>query len=179
MIVESTPILFQGSASQVKCFTELSPSAGLCNRIILSISEHFSKEVGVSDSNENASKPNTGVVKSADSVALGKVAAGENSAMQILIGPLDGAPGFTLRRFVMGGDGGMPLHTNEVEHEQYVLAGKARITIGDQGYDVETGDAIFIPARVPHAYRVREAPFEFLCIVPNREDSIRVVQHER
>ena len=178
LVAESNPILIQACPLPVRCFTERFLEAGLSDRIILGISEYFSKEVGVSDSNENTSKSSAGVVKSANSVALGEVAAGENSAMQVLIGPLDGAPGFTMRRFVMGDAGGMPLHTNEVEHEQYVLSGMARITIGDRSHDVGAGDAIFIPALMPHAYSVLEAPFEFLCIVPNREDSIRVVRDE-
>ena len=60
-------------------------------------------------------------------------------ATQVLLGPEDGMPNFAMRRFVMGEGGGMPLHTNTVEHEQYVLAGRARISIGDQLYDVAAG----------------------------------------
>ena len=69
----------------------------------------------------------------------------------------------------------MPRHTNEVEHEQYVLAGRARIGIGDETLEVEAGDVVYIPARQPHFYEVLEAPFEFLCMVPNGEDQIRIL----
>ena len=92
-----------------------------------------------------------------------------------LIGPEDGAPNFAMRRFIMGAGGGMPRHTNEVEHEQYVLQGRARIGIGERVVEVEAGDVVYIPARQPHFYEVLEAPFEFLCVVPNREDEIRLV----
>ena len=95
--------------------------------------------------------------------------------MQVLIGPEDGAPNFAMRRFIMGAGGGMPQHTNEVEHEQYVLQGRARIGIGERVVEVEAGDVVYIPARQPHFYEVLEAPFEFLCVVPNREDEIRLV----
>jgi quercetin dioxygenase-like cupin family protein len=95
--------------------------------------------------------------------------------MHVLLGPGDGAPHFTLRRFLMGAGGGMPLHTNRVEHEQYVLAGRARVRIGGTDHEVGQGDVVFIPAGVPHAYQVVEAPFEFLCIVPNLEDEIELV----
>ncbi len=33
---------------------------------------------------------------------------------------------------------------------------------------------LLVPADAPHSYQVVEAPFEFLCIVPNREDRIEL-----
>lgn len=95
--------------------------------------------------------------------------------MQVVLGPDDGAPHFTMRRFVMGEGGGMPLHTNAVEHEQYVVRGRARVVIGAEAHEVGAGDAVFIPAGVSHAYEVLEAPFEFLCVVPNLPDRVQVV----
>jgi quercetin dioxygenase-like cupin family protein len=124
-----------------------------------------------------ASGERAGRVKSAEAVARQTVAAGTATEMQVLIGPDDGAPNFAMRRFIMGEGGGMPLHTNEVEHEQYVLAGRAQIGIGDRTVEVETGDVIFIPARQPHFYKVLEAPFEFLCLVPVGEDQIRLIEN--
>ena len=115
------------------------------------------------------------VVRRPEEVPLKEVSAGTAAAMHVLLGPGDGAPHFTLRRFLMGDGGGMPLHTNRVEHEQYVLAGRARVRIGDTDHDVGQGDVVYIPAGVPHAYQVVEAPFEFLCIVPNLEDEIELV----
>ncbi|MCA9739297.1 MAG: cupin domain-containing protein, partial [Gemmatimonadetes bacterium] len=50
------------------------------------------------------------------------VKAGTGAQMQVLIGS-DQGPHFAMRRFVMDPGGGMPLHTNAVEHEQYVLGG--------------------------------------------------------
>ena len=118
---------------------------------------------------------NAGVTKRAAAVPRQPVAAGTATETHVLIGPEDGAPNFALRRFVMGPGGGMPRHTNAVEHEQYVLTGAARVTIGDQVHEVAAGTALYIPAEVPHSYKVTEAPFEFLCIVPNREDCITLV----
>lgn len=115
------------------------------------------------------------VVRRPEEVPLKEVSAGTAAAMHVLLGPGDGAPHFTLRRFLMGAGGGMPLHTNRVEHEQYVLAGRARVRIGGTDHEVGQGDVVFIPAGVPHAYQVVEAPFEFLCIVPNLEDEIELV----
>ena len=114
-------------------------------------------------------------VKRSETLERQQVAAGKAAEMQVLIGPDDGAPNFSMRRFIMGEGGGMPRHTNEIEHEQYVLKGRARVSIGDEIVEVEAGDVVFIPAREPHSYEVLEAPFEFLCMVPNGEDRVRLV----
>lgn len=114
-------------------------------------------------------------VRLAAEIPMQTVAAGTATEMQVLVGPAEGAPNFALRRFRMGEDGGMPLHTNAVEHEQYVLTGRARITVGDEVHEVAAGHTLYIPAGLPHSYQVLEAPFEFLCIVPNRPDQIEVL----
>jgi len=116
-------------------------------------------------------------VRRADSVNAERVRAGTNAEMQVLIGPEEG-PNFAMRRFRMQPGGGMPRHTNEVEHEQYVLAGRARVGIGDEIHTVSRDDVLFIPAGVPHWYSVEgDEPFEFLCLVPNRPDTI-VIREE-
>ncbi len=103
------------------------------------------------------------------------VAAGEKTARQVLIGPEQG-PNFAMRRFVMQPGGGMPAHTNTVEHEQYVLRGRASIGIGDKTVDVREGDVVYIPAGTPHWYQATGTePFEFLCVVPNHPDKIELV----
>lgn len=114
-------------------------------------------------------------VSRADALPFADVKSGTDTRMQVLVGPDTGAPNFALRRFHMGAGGGMPLHTNEVEHEQYVLRGRARIRIGDAVHEVAPDTTLYIPAGVPHSYEVLEAPFEFLCVVPNRSDQIRLV----
>lgn len=102
------------------------------------------------------------------------VAAGTGTRRQVLIGE-DTGPNFQMRRFVMEQGGGMPRHTNLVEHEQYVLRGRAHVGIGDRVYAVEEGDVVFIPAGAPHWYRAdRGASFEFLCVVPNQADRIEL-----
>ena len=114
------------------------------------------------------------VSPAADAPAV-TVKAGTGTRMQVLVGPDQGAPNFVLRRFIMERGGGMPLHTNEVEHEQYVLRGRATIRIGDAVHDVAQGHTLYIPAGAPHSYEVVEGPFEFLCIVPNRPDQVHLV----
>jgi quercetin dioxygenase-like cupin family protein len=106
------------------------------------------------------------------------VPAGTGTRRQLLIGP-DVGPNFALRKFIMEPGGGMPLHTNTVEHEQYVLRGQARVVIGDEVLEVKKDDAVFIPGGVPHSYEtLGDEPFEFLCVVPNLPDETTLLDLE-
>ena len=113
-------------------------------------------------------------VRHVDSMPAEEVKAGTDTKRQVLIGP-DQGPNFALRRFIMGPGGGMPMHTNTVEHEQYVLRGSARVQIGDEVHDVKEGDVVYIPGGVPHNYEAGSDGFEFLCVVPNQPDAIELV----
>jgi quercetin dioxygenase-like cupin family protein len=119
-----------------------------------------------------------GVVKSSQSVERVDVSAGSATQTQVLLGEKDGAPHFAMRRFIMGPNGGMPKHINTVEHEQYVLKGRAEVGIADEVHEVSAGDVLLIPALAPHYYKVLEAPFEFLCMVPNLPDTITILDDE-
>ncbi len=116
-------------------------------------------------------------VRHADAIPTNEVKAGTGTTMQVLIGPEEG-PNFAMRRFIMQPGGGMPMHTNAVEHEQYVLRGGARVQIGDDVHEVKVGDVVYIPAGVPHTYRANEGeePFEFICVVPNAPDTIELIE---
>lgn len=102
-----------------------------------------------------------------------KVAAGSGTTMQVLVSSEE-APNFAMRRFIMEPNGGIPPHTNLVEHEQYVLKGSAVIGIGDREFSVAAGDSLYIPAGIPHSYVAGEDGFEFICVVPNKEDRIQI-----
>jgi quercetin dioxygenase-like cupin family protein len=115
-------------------------------------------------------------VRKAGQVPLDEVRGGTATSRQVLIGD-DLSPHFAIRRFVMEPGGGMPLHTNTVEHGQYVLTGRAEIRIGEESVQVAAGDSVHIPAGVPHSYTVQgDERFEFLCVVPDGPDEIRVVE---
>jgi len=104
------------------------------------------------------------------------VKAGDKTTIQVLISSQEG-PNFAMRRFVMEPGGGMPNHTNTVEHEQFVLRGHARIGIGDETYEVKAGDVVFISEGVPHWYQnVGQENFVFICIIPNKPDEIKIVE---
>lgn len=114
-------------------------------------------------------------VKHAQDVEAEAVKSGERTTIQVLISSREG-PNFALRRFVMQPGGAMPEHTNTVEHEQYVLHGDASIGIGGETFEVHAGDVVFIPEGVPHWYRNSgKENFEFLCIIPNKPDEIKII----
>jgi quercetin dioxygenase-like cupin family protein len=111
-----------------------------------------------------------------ESVQKNIVEAGVKTSIQVLISP-DTAPNFAMRCFTIEPGGGMPNHTNTVEHEQYVLGGSAEVGIGGKVYRVKAGDVVFIPAGVPHWYKNEgDEAFRFLCLVPNQPDTIEMIK---
>jgi len=117
-----------------------------------------------------------GTVRPSGEVEATTLNGARETRMQVLLGPDEGAPNFAMRKIIMAEEGGMPAHTNTVEHEQYVLRGRARIGIAGEEYEVKADDTVFIPAGTPHWYEVLEAPFEFLCVVPNTPDKVELVE---
>ena len=114
-------------------------------------------------------------VKNVANIDRERVEAGKNTHRQVLIGPEEG-PNFAMRRFIIESGGSMPTHTNTVEHEQYVLSGRAKIGIGDKIFEVQKNDVIYIPANVHHWYENSgNEPFEFLCMVPNKPDIVKII----
>ena len=115
-------------------------------------------------------------IKPLDGIAKEEVKAGTKTTRQVLISSEEG-PNFAMRKFTIEPDGGMPMHTNSVEHEQLVLNGKAKVIIGGQEFEAKKNDVVFIPANVPHSYKtIGNEPFEFLCVVPNKTDVMEVVK---
>jgi quercetin dioxygenase-like cupin family protein len=99
----------------------------------------------------------------------------------VLVDETDGGGNLAIRRFTLAAGGAVPRHTNEIEHEQYVLAGEYTVGIDEDGdggeeFTVGAGDAIHIPAGAVHWYR-NEGKEEgaFLCAVPAGDDEIRLV----
>ena len=114
-------------------------------------------------------------VKHIDTIKKESVTDGVNAFRQVLIDPTEG-PNFAMRRFIIEAGGSMPRHTNKVEHEQFVLAGRAIIGINNEEFEVQRGSVVFIPAGTPHWYQtIGSEPFEFICIVPNLNDEIIIL----
>lgn len=134
------------------------------------------------------------LIRRADDVEYETVDAAEGMRKGVLVGSEHGAPNFALRRFVLEPGANVPKHTNDVEHEQYVLEGEYVVGIGEtsdaspvadtdgdsvdgQEYTVRGGDSILIPAGTVHWYRNEsDQPGTFICAVPADDDEIRLVE---
>ncbi|AHG04913.1 cupin [Halobacterium sp. DL1] len=117
------------------------------------------------------------VVRRADEAEYEDVGAADGMRKGVLIDDSDGAPNFAMRRFVLDPGASVPEHTNEVEHEQYVLAGEYTVGIEGEEFTVSEGDSLLIPAGAVHWYR-NEGDQEgaFICVVPNGDDEIQLVE---
>ncbi|MEX2528890.1 MAG: cupin domain-containing protein [Gemmatimonadota bacterium] len=123
----------------------------------------------------DAALPARATVTPGESLESRPVGAGSGTTRQLLTHPNPGSA-FHMRRFIMEPGGGMPRHTNTVEHQQLVLRGQAVIGLGDEEVEVKAGDVLHIPAGLPHWYRAQGSePFEFLCAVPNAPDELRIL----
>ncbi|MFB6123985.1 MAG: cupin domain-containing protein [Haloferacaceae archaeon] len=118
----------------------------------------------------------TPVVRRADDVEYESVDAATGMRKGVLVDESDGAPNFAIRRFVLEPGAEVPKHTNEVEHEQYVLEGEYVVGIDDEEYTVTSGDSLLIPAGTVHWYRNEgDDAGAFVCVVPNGDDAIQVL----
>ena len=119
----------------------------------------------------------TPLLRRANEVDYESVAAADGLEKGVLVDEARGAPNFAMRRFTLAPGAEVPKHTNEIEHEQYVLDGEYVIGIGDEEHTVSAGDSLLIPAGTVHWYR-NESDEEgaFICAVPNGDDAIELVE---
>lgn len=128
-------------------------------------------------SKQTADASGEAVIRRAGDVDYEDVGAAEGVSKGVLVGEEHGTPNLALRRFTIAPGGEIPKHTNEIEHEQYVLAGEYTVGIDDKEYTVRAGDSIHIPANAVHWYR-NDGDVEgaFICAVPHGDDEIQLVE---
>ena len=119
------------------------------------------------------------LIRRAEDIDYETVDAADGVEKGVLVNEAHGAPNLALRRFTLAPGGGIPKHTNEVEHEQYVLAGEYTVGIDGEEHTVSAGDSLFVPAGVIHWYRNDgDEEGAFICAVPTGDDDIRLVDAE-
>jgi quercetin dioxygenase-like cupin family protein len=117
------------------------------------------------------------LVRQAKDIEYEAVDAADGMSKGVLVNEEHGAANVALRRFVLDPDATVPKHTNEIEHEQHVLAGQYVVGIEGTEYTVTAGDTLHIPAGALHWYRnERDQPGVFLCAVPTGDDEIQLVE---
>ncbi len=68
----------------------------------------------------------------------------------------------------------VPLHQHQNEQYTFILKGSVRVTISNKIYIVKAGDAILIPANVPHFFEcLEEGTIDLDFFAPRREDWIK------
>lgn len=84
---------------------------------------------------------------------------------------------FIVRKVTLAKEGSMPNHTNEIQHQQYILKGEAKVIVGNEEYHAKAGDFIYIPAGVNHMYEAcYGSEYEFLCMITTKEDKIQLCE---
>ncbi len=91
----------------------------------------------------------------------------DRATRQILIGTEEGSHNFHLRYFAVQPGGHTSLDQHPHEHGVYVLHGRARLRLGDNEYELHTGDVVYIAGDEVHQFfTAGQEPFGFLCVVP-------------
>ncbi|QPV64849.1 cupin domain-containing protein [Halosimplex litoreum] len=143
---------------------------------------------------ESVADPETPLIRRATDIEYEEVDAAEGLSKAVLVGEDHGAENLAIRRFTLAPGAEVPKHTNEIEHEQYVLAGEYVVGIDTEAsetprvngeavdgeeHTVQGGDALHIPAGAVHWYRnERDMEGAFLCAVPTGDDAIELVDEE-
>lgn len=116
------------------------------------------------------------LVRRATDIDYENVDAADGMRKGVLVGEEHGASNLAIRRFELEPGATVPEHTNEIEHEQYVLEGEYVVGLGDEERTVSAGDSLHIPAGVVHWYRNEsDEPGAFICAVPTGDDAITLV----
>ncbi|TMD38033.1 MAG: cupin domain-containing protein [Chloroflexi bacterium] len=91
----------------------------------------------------------------------------DRATRQILIGIGEQSPHFHMRYFAVQSGGYTSLDQHAHDHGVYILHGKARLRLGNEEHELQTGDVVYIPGNEVHQFfAVGDEPFGFLCVVP-------------
>ncbi len=85
-----------------------------------------------------------------------------------LVGPLDGAQNFTMRRFELSPGAATPNHSHDWEHEVLILDGDGTLSHKDGSSSFSAGDTVFVPPHERHQFQNTGSDvLRFICVVPN------------
>ena len=91
----------------------------------------------------------------------------DRATRQILIGMGEQSPHFHIRYFAVQSGGYTSLDQHVHDHGVYILHGRARLRLGNEEHELQTGDVVYIPGNEVHQFfAIGDEPFGFLCVVP-------------
>jgi quercetin dioxygenase-like cupin family protein len=108
---------------------------------------------------------------------LGSLPEGETVRLDALVSVAPGAvvsrtlvkhPGGSITLFSFDREQGLSEHTAPFDALVCVLSGKAEIKVGGKTVTAGAGEAVFMPANVPHALKAEEA-FKMLLVMLKKE----------
>ena len=86
-----------------------------------------------------------------------------------LIGPAEGAGSYRVRYFRVPAGGRTARERHPHDHGVVILAGRARVTLGDEAHEVGEGDVVYVEGGELHCFEaLGEQDLGFLCVVPPR-----------
>jgi quercetin dioxygenase-like cupin family protein len=75
-----------------------------------------------------------------------------------------------LSKFQLAKDSHLPRHSHPYEQTGYLLAGRMRLTVGNEVYEVEPGDSWCVPGHLEHQADILEDSVAIEVFSPVRED---------
>jgi quercetin dioxygenase-like cupin family protein len=89
-----------------------------------------------------------------------------------LIGEAEGASLYRMRYFEVPPGGRTARERHAHDHGVLIVAGRARVTLGDETYDVAEGDVVYVAGHELHCFEaLGDAPLGFVCVVGPRSSS--------
>lgn len=87
--------------------------------------------------------------------------------VDVKISGSDNDGGFAVfEQTVLSKGAGVPLHFHPEQDEMiYILEGSYRFKVGDEMFDLQTGESIFLPRKVPHAWMLTSEKGTAHCLV--------------
>lgn len=86
-----------------------------------------------------------------------------------LIGPAEGARDYRVRYFHVPAGGRTARERHPHDHGVVIVAGRARVTLGDAEHEVGPGDSVYVDGGELHCFEaLGDEPLGFICVVPPR-----------
>ena len=92
----------------------------------------------------------------------------EGATIKVILGDKEKMPNFHTRIFTLAPGTVIPAHHHDtIEHEQVMLEGTMKLTVGDETHIVKPGDVMYLPKGLPHSYEnIGDTPVRFVCCIP-------------
>ncbi|MBN2341338.1 MAG: cupin domain-containing protein [Deltaproteobacteria bacterium] len=110
----------------------------------------------------------TPIIVHVNDVPSSDVPRSPGATIQVMLGNKENMPRFHTRIFTLQPGTVIPAHQHDViEHEQVMLEGTMKLTVGGVEHVVTAGNVMYLPAGVPHSYEnIGEEIVRFVCCIP-------------